>query len=220
MLSTPQAREMLRFQVMASNKKRYADEIKKLALSPAQAEALLNLLADQQMRQIETAQSLATDPAAATQAREELQSRADSEIASLLGSEKAAQFSAYEKSQGERMQVNNYADQLDAINLGMRDEQKEQLVNIMVEAKKNLPPSPLPNDPRDNQAMQARFDWQSSYNHAVLEGASSVLTPEQFDHIRSMQEWQLNLQQQSLQKMQGAQLSGPSAGAVPARSPQ
>ncbi|MEJ0037913.1 MAG: hypothetical protein WDO68_17870 [Gammaproteobacteria bacterium] len=209
-LNSPQGREMMRVQMKAGSKRTYADAIQKLALGRDKSDALLNLLADQQLREADTSSLLRGDRTAMEQARAQLQSKSESEINALLGPEKATTFAAYQKSLPERSQVNYYAEQLDALNLPMRDDQKEQFVSIMMDVKQGLPAQPQPTTFRDVDAMQARVDWQASYDRAVLDRASSVLTSEQYNHIRSVQEWQLSMQQQSLQRSQRAQARGSS----------
>ncbi|MEJ1964540.1 MAG: hypothetical protein WDO56_24510 [Gammaproteobacteria bacterium] len=202
---TPQAREVVRLQSKVNNKKLYGDALKKMGLGADQSDALLDLLSDQQVRQNESDRLLRRDRAALEQARAELQGRSDNEIAALIGPDKAAQFGSYQKTLPERMQVNNMADQLDALNLPIHDDQKEQLVNIMVEEKQNLPPQPEAASFRNPEVLEARIEWQQSYNRAVLDRASSLLTPGQYNQVRSIQDMQINMQQQMLQRQQRAQ---------------
>lgn len=206
--STPEGRELMRVQSKAANKRLYADLMRKLNLTPEETDAFLNVLADQQARENEVMQALfrqdtRPDRAAQQRLQNEMRAQTQTELASRLGSSRAEQYANYRASLPERMQVGQYADQLDALNLPLKEEQKDRFMTAMVEEKSATPEPEYP-DFRDIQARETRLRWQEDYNRRLLDRTSAFLSADQHRHIEESLNWQLRRERSQLEQMNQA----------------
>lgn len=231
MMKDPAMREMMREQQKAVINMMYAGLFKDLKLAPEEKDRLKELLTDSQMRNVENAQSLfgdQKDGAAgdATQAFADAKKQSDTEIKALLGDERFAQFEDYQKNMGERMQLDQFKNQLAADQQPLREEQSAQLLQIMKEEKAALPPV-IPTDqtqaPKKDsfttENIEKQLKWMDDYNQRVLDRAGQVLTPEQLKQYQSFQQQQNSMQKLGLQmakQMFGGEKS-PSPAVTPAK---
>jgi hypothetical protein len=209
MMKDPAMREMMREQQKAVINMMYGGLYKELNLSPEEKDRLKELLTDAQLGNMDAAQGLlggtadAATKAAATKAVEDAKKQADAGIKALLGEGRFAQYEEYQKSVGERMQIDQFKSQIAADGPPLRDEQSAQLLQIMKEEKLALPPV-IPTDQNQipdqdsftAEKVEGQLKWMEQYNARVTDRARAVLTPEQFASYQKFQE-----QQQSMQKL-------------------
>lgn len=187
------------------------------------------LVTDAQMRNLEAAQGMlgregigGNGDGGETFSAAKQQS--DAEIKALLGPERFAQYEDYQKTMGERMQLDQFKNQLAADNMAMRDEQKAQLFQIMKEEKASVPPI-IPTDqtqpPRKDLFTPENIDkqsqWMTDYNQRVLARATQVLTPEQARQFQSFQEQQLSMQKLGLNMARQMLGGGKGAAGTPGK---
>lgn len=209
MMKDPAMREMMREQQKAVINMMYGGLYKELNLSPEEKDRLKELLTDAQLGNMDAAQGLlggtadAATKAAATKAIEDAKKQTDAGIKALLGEGRFAQYEEYQKSVGERMQIDQFKSQIAADGPPLRDDQSAQLLQIMKEEKLALPPV-IPTDQNQipdqdsftAEKVEGQLKWMEQYNARVTDRARSVLTPEQFASYQKFQE-----QQQSMQKL-------------------
>lgn len=202
--STPKGREMMRLFSKVGNKRTYADLIKQLGLEGPQAEALLNALADQQERELELFQQMRTDAGTRVSresmevARRDLQTQTQAQVASLLGADTAQQLAEYQASLGERMQVQQLAEQLDALALPLSEQQQQQLLVVMTQEKAAFPQPQW--DSTDPKAHEAELDWREEVSRRVLARATSILSSDQHREVSEIQTWQTSTQRQAMNR--------------------
>jgi hypothetical protein len=226
MMKDPAMREMMREQQKAMINMMYSGLFKDLKLSPEEKDKLKELLTDAQMKNVEAAQGLFGGKEGATEDTTkqvaDSKKQTDAEIKALLGDERFAQYEDYQKNVGERMQLDQFKNQLAAENLPLRDDQTAQLMQIMKEEKAAFPPA-IPTDqtqmPKKDtftaENLEKQLTWMDEYNRRVLDRAGQVLTPEQLKQYQSFQEQQTSLQKMGLQ-MAKQMFGGEKSGTAPA----
>lgn len=156
----------------------YNGLVRELNLSPEQEAQLLDLLLEQRIEQFETVRKFAGDRAAMTQAMNELKQGNDTELMAALG-DKYLQFEDYQKSLGERMQIEQAALQLDAAGVPLKEDQQRKLLDVMVDERERLPRPTWPAGMPPERALAQQREWQDDYEQRLRGRLSGVLTSEQ-----------------------------------------
>lgn len=232
MMKDPAMREMVRGQQKAAINLMYCGLFKEMNLSPEEKEKLTGILTETQMKSVENARGLferareGEPPEDATKLLTEAKKQSDAEIKALLGDERYAQFTDYQKNIGERMQLDQLKTRLEGEKLSLQDEQSAQLLQAMKEEKAAVPP-PIPSDatqsPGDVKSMMTsenidkQIQWMDDYNRRVLDRAAQFLAPEQLKSYREMQEQQASMQQMGLKMAREMFGARKSADPAPAR---
>jgi hypothetical protein len=229
MMKDPSMREMMRSQQKAAINMMYGGLFKEINLSPEEKEKLTGILTETQMKSVENAKGLfggtkeGEPPEDATKLLADAKKQSDAEIKALLGDERYAQFTEYQKNIGERMQLDQLKTRLEGENLALQDAQSAQLLQAMKEEKAAVP-APIPSDatqsPADVKSLMTsenidkQLQWMDDYNRRVLDRAAQFLTPEQLKSYREMQEQQASMQQMGLKMAR--EMFGARKGASPA----
>jgi hypothetical protein len=137
----------------------YPDLRAALRLQPDEAEQLMDLLARQQLQQMDLRPPFAAaegppDEAAMRQWRqqaEQQQRERETQIAALLGAAKLQEWKDYQSSLGARMQVRELRTMLDGSVSPLREDQVQPLVNALASEQQ-----------RRNQDMQAEFPGRNA----------------------------------------------------------
>ncbi len=231
MMKDPAMREVMREQQKAMVSMMYAGLFKDLNLSPDEKEKLKTLLTDAQMKNVEAAQGLfgggeATDAVQDTGKQiADAKKQTDEEVKALLGDERFTQYQDYQKTMGERMQLDQLKNQLSAENMPLKDDQMKQLLQVMKEEKTALPPV-IPDDQTQvpskemftSDNLEKQMKWMDEYNRRVRERAGQILTPDQLKQYQSFQEQQTSMQKLGL-SMAKQMFGGEKSGAAPAVAP-
>jgi hypothetical protein len=186
-MNTPEGRKALVAVQKMGLRATYKDLAKELNLSSDQASQLMDLLAKQQMEQMDGFRQNRGDPAAMTQTNNsERQRQNEIELMTLLG-DKYQKYESYQDTLGERTQVENLGVQFAASSLPLADSQKKQLMTVMVEERQVSPQPQWSRDlpPQDNMAQMRK--WQEDYNKRVGERLSAVLSAEQLTQYKEIQ---------------------------------
>jgi hypothetical protein len=212
MMKDPAMREMMREQQKAMINMMYAGLFKDLNLSPEEKDKLKELLTESQMRNMEVAQGMfggeqdEATAAATKKSVEDAKKQTEADVKALLGDERFAQYQDYQKNMGERMQLDQFKNQLAADNVPLRDEQSAQLMQIMKEEKAARPPviptdqTQMPDkDTFTAEKLDAQLKWTEEYNARVADRARAVPTPEQYINYQKFQEQQASMQKLGLQ---------------------
>jgi phage terminase small subunit len=220
LLQDPEYREAMRMQQKVMLPERYPDLAAALHLAPEQQDKLLDVLADQQMRQMANTPPFRfngqqPDQAAIREWQEQMQKQQrenDAEIATVLGSGGAQEWKDYQNSLGARMQVKQLKSSLDSGAEPLRDDQVQSLVTAlstenqrrMTEYASN-PPAPFTKrlDPTaDRAAMFEQSLQQTEQNNKRLhDTVAPYLTPSQLASFDAAQNRQLEMQRASIKMM-------------------
>jgi len=197
MFNDPEIKKLVQSQQSAGTRMLYSDLGKELNLSPEITTQVLNLLAERQ-----NASSTPNDPPSPKIAE------INAQLQSLLGPEKAAKLTEYERTTGDRMAIRQYQRSFSTAGLPLDDPQSAALLKIMKEERLKVPPSPLEpgnqslassmaalqNGDNFEQSLQTERDLQAR----VLARAHTVLTPDQMTTFESSQKQQLQRQEMSI----------------------
>lgn len=203
MLQNPEYRELLkaRQRLQLANTHPYLREM--LQISREQANALLNLLAEQQVRdQAEwEAGELTMDRPDVERAIERLNERQltkEAELQALLGS-KFQEWKDYEQSAMARFLVQRLAQSLPQ-EAALRPEQLRPLVTTiaqehrrqMEEVARSMPPGEMPN-PEWLDRMRSQQQQRMAESHQrILANTSSILSAQQLEQLRQLLDEEFN----------------------------
>ncbi len=236
MMEDPGMRKMIRDQQRVVMNTMYEPLFKEMNLTDEEKEKLTQLMLDNAMKGVERARDLFSggDPAKrdeATQSLGEELKQSQAEIKELLGEERFAQYEDYTRNMGNRMAVDQLKSQLASGATPLQDTQAQQLLQIMREEHQMGSDSSgfaggAANDPTQNlnaiaseEAMDQLFQKQEEINKRVADRATTVLTAEQSEALRTQQANQLNLQRMGMkmarQMMGGAGDTQPAQPAPP-----
>ena len=205
MFTDPNSKKMMRNMQMMGVKMMYSDLAKELGLNPDQAGQVMELLGDRQMALTTQGMKIFdgkdADAAKTAEMGREIESAKaefDGQLESILGKDGMAKLSDYEKSVGDRMQIQQYKQAFAANGLPLDDNESAGLLTIMKEERASQPPSPLDPGSKDvgaaMQAMQSEETFnklmqdREAIDRRVLAKAGKVLAPDkmvQFGKIQS-----------------------------------
>ena len=230
MFKDPAMKEMIVTQQKAALSgiidKNYAKLFADLHLSPEQSAALKDLIKEKMSAGTEMGMSmLSEDMDAAKRADLVKQVKAstdavDAQIKQFLGDDNYAQFQAYEKTQGERMAVSGFKDQLAGGSTALNPDQEQQLIQAMTQERQNFS---FTTDYSDKSKFTGDFatyfsedkinqflQEQDQLNQKYLARAREVLSADQLDVF---QKYLLNQQQMQKMGMQmAAKMFAPKSG--------
>jgi hypothetical protein len=213
MYSDPEMRQALRSQQAMGIQMMYGDLAKELGLSPEEAARVMELLTDRQMEMTSAGMELLGDGneqklAEAGKSAQAKREQYDSQLKQLLGPERAQRLENYERTMGERMQMQQYQASFTASGVPLADNQREALLKIMGEERLKAPRTVL--DPANKdvaaqmKALQAGEGFeelvaqQREINQRVLARAHTVLSPDQMNAFESAQKAQLSMQEMGM----------------------
>ena len=215
MMKNPQMKEMIRAQQKMTQDQMYGALFKYLNRPADQLDALKDLLLERQMAMMDAGISaMSGSTADRKQAVEEsktVKADYDKKIQDLLGTQDYQVFQDYEKTVGERMQVQMFKGTLPA-DAVLTDQQEYDLITAMYEARKALPASSLMNsqNPDPSQLTEERIAELSKQmeqmQQAYANRAAAILTPAQLEQFTKWQQ-QMSAMQAAGMKM-AAQMFG------------
>ena len=227
MFRDPEMKKVMRTQQSMGIRMMYGDLGKELGLSTAEADKLLELIADRQMDASEKAMAsidgAEKDPAKLAQAgRDAQQVVADYEekLKALLGPEKKSKLDEYDRTLGDRMALQQYSGSFSAAGQPLDDTQRTGLLQIMKEERLKTPAGPLDPGSKDmaaamkamqsGDALNKSLATQRDLQQRVMARAHTVLTPDQMNAFAEAQKAQLQMQEMGV-KMGRAMFGGDKA---------
>ena len=220
LLQDPEYREAMRMQQKVMLPDRYPDLAAALHLTPEQQDKLLDVLADQQMRQMTNTPPFRfngqqPDQAAIREWQEQaqkLQRENDTEIAAVLGNGGAQEWKDYQNSLGARMQVKQLKSSLESGTEPLRDDQVQSLVTALTtESQRRM--AEYASNPTaaftkkidvttDRVAMvEQSLQQTEQYNRRVHDAVAPYLTSSQLASFDASQNRQLEMQRASIKMM-------------------
>lgn len=174
----PVRREFERRRQEAALRQMYRGLARELKLSPELEGHLLRLLLDQRTEQMEAVRKSAHDPTEMRQAMSELDQQNATELMSVLG-DKYLPFEDYQRTLGERMQIEQVSLQLEAANVPLDDDQQQRLLHVMVEERERTPRPAWIESVGSVQNAATMQQWQDDYAERVRNRLSSILKSDQ-----------------------------------------
>lgn len=227
-LTDPEQRALLRAEQRADLMRSHEDVGRILGIDAATQSALIDLLADQQMTQLDTFHRHAANPTFRGESLIEVeaarQTRRVEALRELLGERRLEQYQAFEKTRGERSQVHQLNIRLDPANK-LTPKQTEQLVLLykahyarLMEIDHRMLSSQPPfgtmsegmPTPEELQRKSLLMTIESNEQHwrrmpgqarVLLDQAAAVLTPTQLAMLSKIQTERANQQQQSIERL-------------------
>ena len=220
MMKDPQMKEMIRAQQKMALDRMYGALFKQLNWPAADVDRLKSLLLERQMALAEVGMSMmggsAEDRKQAVEESKTIKSDYDKKIQDFLGAEGYQVFQDYDNTVGERMQVQMFKDSLPA-DAALTEQQESDLINMMYEERKTLPPSSLVNnntaDPSqltEANIADALKQMEEVQNRCATR-AAEILTPAQLEQFTN---WQ---QQWSAMQAAGLRMASQMFGNKPAQ---
>ena len=214
MMSDPAMKEMMRSQQKTMVNTMYGALFNEMNLTPEERQKFSDLLLDQQTKTMEAGMGLFEEGGLTniTQAVQARQKESEEQLKALLGEERFAQYQEYQKTVGDRVQLDQLRRQMETAGTPVQDEQLQQLLALTKEERERVP-APFPQDPQaaganmermlSDELMEKQMAWQEEINRRVLERATTVLTPDQLRAYEQFQTQQINMQKLGLKMMQG-----------------
>lgn len=190
---SPAARNFMRTRMKMSIRRLYGDAGQALGLSPEKSNQLLDLLAEQQTRNIGDIRNKVPEGQTIQQYFQDLQKKNNDEITALIGQDKADEWAAFQKSLPERSQLGVVRDQLEQAGVPMTESQRTQMLAAIMEESQRMP-RPTPSQGLPPEEMMAQMNqWQNEYDKALLDRAKLVLNTEQYNAYKEYQDWQTEM---------------------------
>jgi hypothetical protein len=185
-LSEPTLRNAVRGQQRSAVLQTYGDLLRSWHLPTDKGESVLDLLTEQQLREMErslaasdTSRQGTTSQPGDAQPGVQSDATIDS-LKALLTDAQRAQLSQQQATLGERTAVSSLADELSLAQMPLTDSQQQQLIQMMYDERTAIP---VPNvdtaSANSPDAQRALDDWQSALDQRVQDGAASILTDDQ-----------------------------------------
>jgi len=193
-MESPAARNYMRTRMKSGLKRMYEDVGPALGISQEKANALLDLLADQQTRNFGPPVSEDGRPVQDLQKyyRDQGQKN-NAEIAALIGQDKVDEWAKYQQSLPDRSQLNQVREQLDAAGVPMTDSQRTEMLAAITEERERMP-RPVYDAGVPAEEITAQFkQWQTDYDKALADRAKQLLTSEQYKSYKEFQDWQTEM---------------------------
>jgi hypothetical protein len=190
---SPAARNFMRTRMKSSIRRLYGDAGHALGLSDEKGNQLLDLIADQETRNMGGPPKLA-EGQSFQQYAQEMQKKNNQEITNLIGADKAEDWAAYQKTLPQRAQLGVVADQLDQAGMPMSESQRTEMLSAISEETQRLPPRPSFQQGVPPEEMITQMNqWQTDYDKALMDRAKTVLNTDQYKAYKEYQDWQAEM---------------------------
>jgi hypothetical protein len=228
MMDDPDMKKMIRDQQRLTLDRLYDPLMKQMGLSPEEATRFKDLLAENMMKGTEKASSLFGGETSTN--RTEMLSKLaaeqksfDEQLKAYLGESRYAQYKDYQQTVGERAQLQQFQQQAAGGGNALTDQQTEQLLAFMNEAKQAVNATGGFGQPQDAAGMQAMLSGggiekmlqsQEAISRQVYGRAQTVLSADQLAAFGTFQTNQLQMMRmgmsmaQKLLAPEGAQGAG------------
>ena len=192
--------KMVRSQIRANNKRLYADAGTKLGLSQEQANALIDLLTEQQVAGMERARqerlgglgSESRGAAFESERRKNLD-----QVTALIGADKAELYQEYQKQMPARQEVEMLSRQLEGGDASaLTVDQRDRMVTALAEERERVPAPRFADTGSREEFTKAMGEWQADYQERATARARSILNADQLDTYNDYQTFQKEMRTQ------------------------
>ena len=142
MMSDPAMKEMMRSQQKTMINTMYGSLFKELNLSPEEKQKFSELLLDQQMKTMEAGMGIFEEGGLTnvTQGVQAQQKESEEQLKALLGEERFTQYQEYQKTLGDRVQIDQLRQQMETAGTPVQEAQLRQLLALTKEERERTPP--------------------------------------------------------------------------------
>jgi hypothetical protein len=181
-LSDPATRNAIRAQQRNMVIQIYGELLRSWHFSADKSDRVLDLLAEQQLREIDRSLAASDTPGqdASTRLTVGAHDADNDDLNALLTEAQRAQLSQQQATMSESATVSSLADELSLAQIPMTGSQQQQLIQIMYDERTAIP-APNVNNASANSpgAQSALDDWESALDQRVQDRAASILTDDQ-----------------------------------------
>jgi hypothetical protein len=171
----PALRSAFRAQQRAAVLQLYGDLLRSWHLPADKSDRLLDLLAEQQLQEMDRSLAQATGSAPGVPASDN-----SDEINALLTEQQRAQLTKQQASLSERLTVSALSDELSLAQMPLTDTQRDQLTQIMYDERTAISAPDVQGSAASSpDAQRALADWESALEQRVQDRAATVLTDAQ-----------------------------------------
>ncbi|MEJ0034599.1 MAG: hypothetical protein WDO68_00715 [Gammaproteobacteria bacterium] len=211
---SPAGRNYMRTRFKTQIRRLYGDAGQAMGLSAEKGNQLLDLLADQQTRNMGGLRDKIPEGQTIQQYMQDQQKKNTEEINALIGSDKVDAWATYQKSLPQRAELGAVRDQLDQAGYPMTDSQRTDMLAAITEESQRLPrPTVSQGVPPEETAAQMN-QWQTEYNKAVLDRAKQVLNTDQYSAYKEYQDWQTEVRSSMPRMSPGVAVRGVQSNGV------
>lgn len=231
MWKDPEMKKMMRSQQAMGIRMMYGDLAQELGLSPDEASQVMELLTDRQLAMAADGMEAFNDMSDPKKMEEMGKTIAakreehDQQIKAVLGEERMKKLADYERTMGDRMQMQQLQMTMSASGAPLGDKERQGLLDIMKDERLKTPPSVFDPANKDvaaqmkavqsGEGVDAMIQSTQDFNQRVLTRARTVLSPDQMNAFESAQKQQLEMMQFGM-KMGREFLKGGAKDAPPA----
>ena len=214
MLKNPAAREAMKAQTRAQLESEYADLFAQMGLDEATADAVMKLVADRALAQMDAALTMGGESdeearKAAAAAIKDTQEKAEKALREKLG-DKYATLERFEKSAPERQQLKLVRSAFKDKGIAFDEATESKLMDTMFGVRSGWKfdhdfsdPARLTPNSLTDAAMDSYLDQSAKMNEAVLAEVKTFLSPEQFEAFRTAQQQQQEMMQMGMKMSRG-----------------
>jgi hypothetical protein len=188
---SPAQVNFMRSRMKTQMRKLYGDAGQALGLSQDKSNQLIDLIADQQTRNI--GRPNIPEGQTPQQYFQDQQKKNQDEIKSVIGADKMDEWAAYQKSLPQRMEVGQIRDQLEQAGVPMNDSQRTEMLAAVSEEQQRLPRPTLSSGVAPEEMQTQLNQWQAEYEKALMDRAKSVLTSDQYTAYKEFQDMQAEM---------------------------
>ena len=213
MMKNPAARDALKTQTRAQLENEYRDLFDLLGLDEPTADAVMKIIADRAISQMDSAFAMSSgSPEAKAAAAATIKAEADKAEAALkekLGPNYAS-FEKFEKSAPERQQLKIVKSAFKDKGLAFDEATEAKLMDSLYETRSNWKfendfsnPANLSPDSLNEDALNTYAEENAKMQEAIQTKVREFLSPEQFDAFRAAQQQQQEMMQLGLKMSRG-----------------
>jgi len=199
MMADPEMKKAMAQQQMSFMRQYYNDFIKQAGLTPQEADKLFEILSKKQEAAMEAGSKVIQDGVKGATPPKDYQD----ELKALLGDQRAAQFTNYEKTLPDRITLGQINQQLSSSGTQLNDAQTNSLLQIYSEERANSPAPSFKPDPANptnfsDAEMEQYFQQQADLNQRIALRANSILTPQQLEKLLAAQKQIIDMQKMGM----------------------
>jgi hypothetical protein len=235
MLQDPEYRQLMRDQQKIGMRRMYGDMETMLGLSKEEADRVMDVLAEQQVRSMEQRPFFAMDGTQPDQAAireqqrvfEETRRKNEAELATALGP-KYGEWQEYQQNMWSRSQVMRLKETLAASDEPLRQDQIKPLVQALAREQQQMQMSSMRGQqygtkpsPENQLRMQEEWLERTAQSHERVRNAvSSLLSPAQMQQLQEQQEQERKMQEINLRMQRARAEEARARGEDPAAESQ
>ncbi len=223
LMNDPEYREAMRMQHRMGLLQSHPDLARELGISTAQANQLLDLLAEQQLQSMQNMRPFTAGAGADPTAMAEMQRKAEernranqAEIAQVIGDDGLQRWQDYQNTMGSRYRVRQLSSAFEAAGIPLREDQQQPLRQALAEHERQMrlesqtyaTQTSQPNSMTPEERLKSReeqLDRLAQTYERARNSVSGILSAEQMETYERLHQQELTLQRAQL-RVQRAQI--------------